>query len=187
MDTRLCLEIWANSAGGCSIVMPTISSSQLPAPKNWDEFEEICADLYSLEWSDPNVVRHGRKGQRQHGVDIFGQTKDSKLVGVQCKGKSRWPPKPLTTKAIDDEVEKALSFPQKLSEFIIVTTADDDATIQQHALKLTLQHQVQGLFGVRVFGWGELNRKITSHPTLITKHYGFVSNATLLSEFNAVY
>jgi hypothetical protein len=50
--------------------MPTIATSQLPIPKDWNEFEDICADLFSLIWNDHNTVRYGRAGQRQNGVDI---------------------------------------------------------------------------------------------------------------------
>jgi hypothetical protein len=88
--------------------MPTLSSSQLPPPKNWDEFEDICADLFLRELDDPNLERHGRKGQRQDGVDINGRRKDGTYVGIQCKGKSIWPPTVLTTDEIDKEVEAAL-------------------------------------------------------------------------------
>lgn len=53
--------------------MPIIATSQLLPPESWEEFEDICADLFMLEWGDPAAVRHGRKGQRQHGVDIYGR------------------------------------------------------------------------------------------------------------------
>jgi hypothetical protein len=39
-------------------------------PKTWQQFEELCADTFAADWSDPALVRHGRAGQRQHGVDI---------------------------------------------------------------------------------------------------------------------
>ena len=55
--------------------MPTAASSQVLAPSDWEKFENLCADLFADEWEDPHVVRHGRRGQRQHGVDVFGQTK----------------------------------------------------------------------------------------------------------------
>ena len=51
--------------------MPTPSTANLPIPKDWDEFENLCADLFSKEWGDRNATRNGRQGQRQHGVDIY--------------------------------------------------------------------------------------------------------------------
>jgi hypothetical protein len=71
--------------------MPTIASSELPVPNSWDEFENICADLFGRIWNDHNVVRYGRMGQRQHGVDIRGQMPAGGSAGVQCKKKRRWP------------------------------------------------------------------------------------------------
>lgn len=158
--------------------MPTISSSQLPPPKNWDEFEDICADVFTREWNDPNTVRHGRQGQRQHGVDIYGAREASHL-GVQCKGKKVWPPTPLTKESITSEVEKAKSFTPPLAEFTIATTAENDQLLQGHARKITEEHRKAGLFSVHVLGWEEIQRRLTTYPELVEKHYGFVALASV--------
>ena len=107
-------------------LMPTIASSELPVPKSWDEFEDICADLFGRIWNDHNIVRYGRLGQRQNGVDIRGRLPDGGIAGVQCKRKRQWPVVKLTTKDIDDEVAEALKFAPSLSEFTIATTAPND-------------------------------------------------------------
>lgn len=115
--------------------MPTIASSELPVPKSWDEFEDICADLFGLIWNDPNVVRYGRMGQRQHGVDIRGQLPGGGIAGVQCKRKRQWPVSELTTNDIDDEVSEALSFEPSLSKFEALAHKFDhaiEAECQQH-------------------------------------------------------
>ena len=39
--------------------MPSPTTTDLPIPKSWDEFEDICADLLKRLWHDPYVVRHG--------------------------------------------------------------------------------------------------------------------------------
>jgi hypothetical protein len=161
--------------------MPTISGSQLPQPKNWDEFEEMCADLFSEEWGDRNATRYGRQGQRQHGVDVYGRPQGA-WAAVQCKGRRRWPPRRLTTKDIDKEVAEALSFRPNLTEFTIATTAPDDAALHEHARLLTEGHATRGLFSVHVVGWGEFLRRFTKHEGLLRKHYGFVGNATILEE-----
>jgi hypothetical protein len=103
--------------------MPTIASSELPVPKNWDEFEDICADLFGRIWNDHNTVRYALLGERQNGVDIRGRLPDGAIVGVQCKRKRQWPVVKLTTKDIDVEVAEALKFTPSLSEFTIATTA----------------------------------------------------------------
>lgn len=162
--------------------MPIPASAQLPAPKDWDEFENLCADLFALEWEDSSLTRYGRRGQRQHGVDIFG----GGAKAVQCKGKTRWPPKPLTEGEMRAEVEKAKTFFLPLTDFIFATTADDDGSLQEVARRITDEHSREGLFDVRVLGWGEVSRRLTSHDSLVDKYYGFVGLSTLKSQLNAL-
>jgi hypothetical protein len=39
-------------------------------PRSWEQFEELCADIFQSIFNDPTLVRNGRSGQRQNGVDI---------------------------------------------------------------------------------------------------------------------
>ena len=64
--------------------MPTISSSKVPSPKSWDEFEEITLSAAKLRWNSTDFYRHGRQGQKQDGVDIWGYD-GKRHIGVQCK------------------------------------------------------------------------------------------------------
>jgi hypothetical protein len=96
--------------------MPTIASSELPVPKSWDEFEDICADLFRRIWNDHNTVRYTLLGERQNGVDIRGRLPNGEVAGVQCKRKRQWPVVKLTTTDIDVEVAEALKFKPPLSE-----------------------------------------------------------------------
>lgn len=163
--------------------MPTASTSHLPPPKSWDEFEDICADLFSREWDDPNATRYGRQGQRQNGVDIYGTPRaQSGIAGVQCKGRRAWPPPALKTGDIDEEIAKAKSFKPSLSSLTIATTAPDDARVQDHVRAITHQHARDDLFAVHVVGWGELTRRLTQHDDLVEKHYGHVGFASLRKE-----
>jgi hypothetical protein len=156
--------------------MPTFSTSHLPPPKSWDEFEDMCADLFEVEWADRHTTRYGRQGQRQNGVDIYGSPGVKLNAGVQCKGKRAWPPKALTTGEVDREVEEAKKFTPPLTEFTIVTVAGNDNKIQDHARAITQRHQEEGLFSVDVIGWDEFLRRFTRHDVLIRKYY---SNFTL--------
>jgi hypothetical protein len=154
--------------------MPTVASSELLVPKSWEEFEEICADLFGRIWNDPNIVRYGRSGQRQNGVDISGHLADGRIAGVQCKRKRPWPVVKLTRREIDDEVTEALEFKPELAEFTIATTATNDANLQAHVDAITERHRAKGLFSVHLLGWSELGRRIADHAHLVEKHYGFV-------------
>jgi hypothetical protein len=147
--------------------MPSLPTIELPPPSDWNEFEDICADLFGRTWKDANTIRHGRQGQRQNGVDIRGQIDGTgAFAGVQCKGKRQWPPAELTTREIDEQVALALQFSPPLAQFTIATTANDDGTLQSYADAITLCHQERGLFSVHVLGWRELSRRIKDHREL---------------------
>lgn len=141
-------------------------------PRNWDQFEELCADTFQEEWQDAALVRHGRAGQPQHGVDIVGRDGAHWPVGVQCKKKSVWPIKHVTTEELDAEVEKAKAFKPELKAFYLVSTAPDDQPLQEHARLITERHRKQGLFTVAVIGWSELVRRATRHQRVAGKHFG---------------
>jgi hypothetical protein len=150
--------------------MSDANNEQLRPPPSWDKFEEICADLFSRIWDDPEVVRYGTRGQTQNGVDIFGKN-DGAPSGVQCKGKRDWPPTKLTVSEIDEEVEKAKAFTPKLTSFIIATTAENDTRTTDRANAITAKHQKSGSFRVTVYGWTELVRRLNDYPDLLKKHF----------------
>ncbi|WP_316169055.1 MULTISPECIES: hypothetical protein [unclassified Bradyrhizobium] len=150
--------------------MSDSNNEQLRPPVSWDKFEEICADLFERIWNDYQLVRYGRQGQRQNGVDIYGK-EDGAHSGVQCKGKRNWPLTTLTTAEIDAEVKKAKEFRPSLKNFIIVTTAENDVHITDHANAISEKHAARGLFRVTVFGWSELVRRLYNYPDLVRKHF----------------
>lgn len=53
--------------------MPLPHSMQIPPPANWQDFERLCYDLYKKVYNSEDVHMHGRSGQAQHGVDIYGE------------------------------------------------------------------------------------------------------------------
>lgn len=151
--------------------MPTTSSIDLPPPSSWEDFEDICADIWTEVWGDRNLQRYGRQGQAQHGVDFFGTDKFGAICAAQCKGKQNWPTKKLTVKEIDDEVQKAKSFPRALSEYIILTTAANDGPIQDHVSAIN-DNSSNGIdFRVHVYFWSEIKRRLANYPQLLEKHY----------------
>ena len=143
------------------------SRFQIPAPANWQDFEDLCTALWREIWEDPNTQKNGRQGQVQYGVDIIGQPgRGEKWAGVQCKLKDNSTGKSLTEEEVKIEIESAKHFSPKLSEFIIATTAVKDAKIESFARKVTIEHQNQGLFSVHIFGWED----IVSRLDILKKH-----------------
>jgi tetratricopeptide (TPR) repeat protein len=151
--------------------MSDSNNEQLRPPPSWDRFEEMCADLFGSIWKDSQLVRYGRQGQRQRGVDIYGK-EDGADSGVQCKGKRDWPPTKLTTREIDAEVLEAKKFTPALKTYLIVTTAENDVHVTDHVNDISAEHAKHGLFRVTVFGWSELVRRFYDHPAILQKHFG---------------
>ncbi|MEG4007094.1 restriction endonuclease [Microcoleus sp. Pol11C1] len=152
--------------------MPTPSTSDLPKPKSWDEFEDIVWDIYTRKWKDPNAKRYGRTGQAQKGIDIYGQQNSSNnYVAVQCKcyGDNK-----LNVETIAAEVKKAESFSSKISEYLIATTVSRNIKIQDDIRNLNNKRHLQNKFTVHVVFWEDLCSYL-AHPDnydLLTKHYG---------------
>ncbi len=152
--------------------LPSFLNQQVNPPEHWQEFEKLCADLWARIWNDPNTQMHGRSGQVQHGVDVYG-CKDGKgdWCGVQCKGKDGRYGQAVTERELKQEVKKAILFEPPISEFVLATTAQADANIQKVARDITEEHRHKGLFQVRVYGWNEIHRRLADYSELIDKYY----------------
>lgn len=152
--------------------MTEFSNRQISPPKDWDAFEELCADLWTKILNDPDVTRHGRSGQLQHGVDVYGRVHSTgPYVGVQCKGKNGNYGAKVTEAEFRAEAIKAESFAPPLSKFTLVSTAPHDGAMQAVARQLSTEYEARGLFKVTYFGWDEIQRLLSAHLDLIDKHY----------------
>jgi len=161
--------------------MPLPVTSQYLPPQSWEEFENLCADLYARVWRDPDTQKHGRQGQPQGGVDVYGRPDGKNYTGVQCKNKRNWPPTQLTTEEIDEEVAKAKTWKPSLKHYIIATTAPNDSNAQAHARAITKAHKKKSLFSVTVASWDEITRKLAQHTDLL-RTYGYLPEGPNLDE-----
>lgn len=141
-------------------------------PRSWEQFEELCADVFQSAWRDPALVRYGRAGQRQHGIDIVARNGAVYPIGLQCKKRKIWPVSKLTTAEIDSEVAEALNFRPPLKAFFVLTTAPDDANLLNHVRKINERHQKDHLFEVVLLGWNEIVRRATIDSSVADKHFG---------------
>ncbi len=144
---------------------------EYPPPRSWEQFEELCADLFEVMWSDPGLARHGRAGQAQHGVDIVVARGAVYPVGLQCKKKTRWPVKKLSTAEVDHEVDEAENFSPPLKELYILTTAISDERLQQHVRTLNESRKKLNKFTVEVLFWPEIVRRISRFDEVAKKHF----------------
>ncbi len=124
-------------------------------PNDSTAFESLCLDLFREIWGDSSAQKHGRSGQAQAGVDVFGQEK-GRHIGVQCKQKDNRLWSKLTIRELNAEVAAAKKFTPKLDHFILATTAVRSAKLQKRAREITEEHRPQGLFSVEVRSWEDL-------------------------------
>ena len=140
---------------------------EIPRPKGDDDFEDLVLALFRTVWKTPGVRLHGRSGQRQDGVDLYGEDRfgGSGLNGVQCKhhGSATLIKDRDLVAALRAEVRKAKRFRPPLQRFIFVTTAKRSATLQQEARDFTEQHKKEGLFAVDALAWEDIEDLLRLH------------------------
>ncbi|VVE05415.1 hypothetical protein PIN31009_02339 [Pandoraea iniqua] len=151
--------------------MSELVNYEYPPPRSWEQFEELCADLVEAMWSDPRVVRHGRAGQAQCGVDIIAARGGIYPVGLQCKKKSRWPAKTLTRKEVNQEISEAEKFRPALKELYILTTAVPDEALQKHVRTLNEARKKLKQFEVEILFWPEIVRRVARLDQVAMKHF----------------
>ena len=146
-----------------------ISDLQIPPPADETTFEKLCLDLYRAEFGDKTQL-HGRRGQKQHGVDIFVPDKN---IGIQCKkiDFNKQNTQDEIIKILKEEIEKAKNFQPPLKRFILAITCKRDAKIQKEARLISKRHKDQDLFSVEVHSWEDIKDLLDKHPTVCQKYY----------------
>jgi tetratricopeptide (TPR) repeat protein/SOS-response transcriptional repressor LexA len=149
---------------------------QHPPPSEWEKFERICFDLWKHIWKDDNTRRHGRGGQVQDGVDIFGQIEGKGWAGLQCKKREAFAADALTVEELPEIVEAAKAFKPKLALFVIAYTGRSDKKVQEAARLITDRHRHLRLFEVHVSSWDDIVACAGDHPAVFIKHFPNSSN-----------
>jgi hypothetical protein len=146
---------------------------QIPPPKSWEHFEELCLQLFKAVWHDPLAQKNGRQGQTQHGVDVWGSPNGPGAApyGVQCKGKHLGYGGQVTVRELEAELDKAEKFRPSLVHWVLVTTAAKDAKIEQRAREMSQARRQAGQFTVQVLGWEDIQSLLADHPTVIEQFY----------------
>lgn len=160
--------------------MPIPTTSKWPKPKSAEEFEDIAVDFLRVRWKDPHAARNGRSGQRQNGVDVVGRPPwlNGNMAGAQCKNTDS-----LTLAVIIAEVDDAKTFPGGLSEYLILTTGDRDATLQADVREHFRSRPAP--FQVKVVFWSDIVADIAQDEVLVAKHWkGFSSAEPALDGFH---
>jgi hypothetical protein len=152
--------------------MPFLPALSLPPLRNWQDFEDLCCDLWRGIWNNPDVQRNGRDGQAQKGVDIYGRPdQGQKWAGVQCKLKNPLVGARLSPKEIQEGVAHARQFQPQLSRFVIATTSPRDSQLQAAVRQIDEAQRKAGSFSVTVFFWEDIVSSLGDFPDLLKKYY----------------
>lgn len=140
---------------------------EISKPKHAEDFEDYCADIYSVIFEDPTPKRNGRTGQSQGGVDIFVEPRIGKRKGIQCK---RYYETKVTEKVINDEVAAADTAGWSIGELIVATTTASDSKLVKYAQDLTDSRAESGKFKVSIEFWDDICNHIKRHAVLQKKY-----------------
>lgn len=151
-----------------------------PAPTRWQEFEELCLDIWTVIWGDETAQKNGRQGDPQKGIDVFGTPSgETKIQGVQCKGKTNYAKKTITKAELNAEIAKAENFMPPISHFFMATSGGVSAEIQEYANTLSVERIKNGKFGVSVMGWDWILSKMGSAKFIhVAEKYGYIQSET---------
>lgn len=137
---------------------------------SWDEFENLCLNLFRLELRDDSIHKNGRQGTKQNGVDIFGKSSLSgKLIGYQCKGKQVYPERRVKQSEIDGEIVKAKNFKPKINCLVFLTTASRDPSIQEYIRQINESGSID--FEVGIYFWNDIEMMLNQSPDVAKAFY----------------
>jgi hypothetical protein len=142
-------------------------STQLPPPENWQDFENLCCDLWRKEWGE--AQRWGTSGEEQHGVDIVNTASGR---AIQCKLKNQLRGARLKPEQVLEEIEKAKMFRPKLRELIFATTAPRNSKDQQTIAAIDAEQKKKRSFRVKLYAWDDIVPLLELHPEVKNRYYG---------------
>jgi hypothetical protein len=161
--------------------MPTRLDTNFAPLTNPDRFESMIRDICALEWNDPHTEKFGRKGQKQYGVDVYGQPADldGGYRAAQCKLRTK--NQNLTKQEIEREVNEAKEFPHALDSIIIVTDGPRDTHTQIIVDQINARQVDNDSFRVVIWFWDNVTERLATYPKLIVKYYSdYFANLTTL-------
>jgi tetratricopeptide (TPR) repeat protein len=154
--------------------MPTMPTS-LNIPSNEDEFEILCLKLLRLRWKRPQLQQYGKRGERQHGIDLLDTSGATPLLAAQCKWHETH--KTIPPKEIEDEVTKATTFRPLLNQYTILTTARVTTQAQNKIIEINRTHEASGLFTVELLHWRQIEQMLQEFPDLRDELYGGIASS----------
>ena len=138
-----------------------------PPPANWQDFQLLTARLVELKCIEGTVREYGRQGQRQDGVDVYGEMHNGEHLGVQCK--EMQPGRKLTQRLIQTEADKARDFKPGLNTFVLATTLPEDTAM--HQAVTTLNQSGAYPFRITYWSWKHFNDVLNRSNQVVQDSY----------------
>lgn len=152
--------------------------------ENERDFEFLCLKLLRVHLGCPTLELYGRRGEKQHGVDIIDLGGSMPLRAAQCKLHQHG--KTLTATEIEEEVNKAKGFEEPIGVYAILTTARVSTEAQNTIRKLNRKHKEQGLFHIEPYFWDQINVLLNEYPQVADEFYDTVHGHQLVAVIKEV-
>jgi hypothetical protein len=152
--------------------MPTPATIDLPPPKSEEAFEDLATDALKHRLGNPYLVRFGRRGQRQRGIDGHDPSVPRARAIVwqsTLRGDG------LLRKIEDDLAEMDADPAGQPESFIVTIGQRRDATIQTALRDLTDRRIAVGKCPVVPFFWDDLLNDILSDQKLTLLYFPFLA------------
>lgn len=156
--------------------MRSLSNFQFFPIINDQVFEDFVCDIFNNVDKTNSYELFGRKGQKQHGMDIYSF---EKATVVQCKHKliTRLDQKVREELLSDfsNELDRFKSYNETMGghfkKFIIASTYKNDAHLATECMKLSIQHNIS----LEYWSWERLIKYIQGD--IFDKYYDFFRNS----------
>ncbi|OXB21472.1 hypothetical protein B0A80_16890 [Flavobacterium tructae] len=159
--------------------MKSLSSFQLFPIVNDQEFEAFVCDIFNGLDKTTSYELFGRKGQKQHGIDIFSTDKQTV---IQCKHKLiDRPDQKIREELIEDfniEINNFKSFNEShdnhFKTFIVASTFKNDTHLSGESIRLSKLHNIR----FEYWSWNKLISNVGEE--IIQKYYDYFRKSLAL-------
>lgn len=146
----------------------TATKLELPPPTDFAVFETWCSWILPHHLGVKKLQGWGTAGDKQFGIDLFGERDDLQRtrVGVQCKLRRNG----LTVKELKSAIAEAEGFPE-LRLLCIATSARRNSKLQNELLQINTGRRESGKLEVMLHAWDDFLRDFLERPDLKRKCY----------------
>lgn len=147
--------------------MPSPIQYILPKTEDSKEFEKMVAECASIRWQQQFFL-YGRRGQKQHGIDIFSEKWD---IVIQCKNYMNNMSIEQFITNVKRDYETAVNRFTKIRKFVIATALNRDAKLQDAVRDISTKNNSQAEINITILFWEDIQETISSNQNLIDMFY----------------